>query len=179
MIYMSMRDQINQCLAEGRLFQVFPMLPGSRVSRVLLASPEIYRLVTGPWSDESEEIRCGRLWADFDRFVEGRLISVALDNPYHKPRTTYLARMDPGGDEVWEIRSRDPRPAMRIFGRFAEKDVFVALNWDYRANLGGPGSEPFKIEMRRCKAKWRQCVPTYPAFSGATVDDYSSNGFPV
>ena len=56
--------------------------------RALYASAEVYRLVSGPWEDAEEEIRCGRLWADFDRFVEGRLIPVVLHTPYRKPRVT-------------------------------------------------------------------------------------------
>lgn len=155
------------------------MLPASPVNRVLLATPDVYRLVTGPWTDQREELRAGRLWADFDRFTEGRLISVALDNPYGKLRTTYLARMDPGRDEVWEIRSRDPKPGIRVFGRFSEPDVFIALNWEYREGLGGPGSREFNVEIQKCKAEWRKCIPTFEAHEGTSVDEYISNAFSV
>ncbi len=177
---MSIRDEINRCVGDGRLFQVFPMLPGSSVGRVLLASQEVYRLVTGPWVDEKEEIRSGRLWADFDRFTEGRLISVALDTPYRKPKTTYLARMDPGRDEVWEIRSRDPKPGIRVFGRFSEQNIFLALNWEYRESLGGPGSREFNLEIQKCKAEWRKRLPSYPPAIGTNVNEYlSENAFLV
>jgi hypothetical protein len=103
---MSIQDVIKYWMSEGQLFQVFPRLLGSPVNRVLLASEAVNRLVTGPWEDAKEEIRCGRLWADFDRFIEGRLISMSLESPYSKPRTTYMARLHPPADDVIEIRSR-------------------------------------------------------------------------
>lgn len=179
---MSIRDDIRYWMDRGRLFQVFPRLPGSPVNRVLLASEAVNRLMTGPWENANEEIRCGRLWADFDRFIEGRLISVSLNSPYSKPRTTFMARLDPPADDVIEIRSRDPRPGMRIFGLFADKDVFVALTWEYRENLGGPRDKEFNREREICKAEWRKLFNTYPSINGSRIDEYFadiSNVFPV
>ncbi len=179
---MSIQDVIKYWMSEGQLFQVFPRLLGSPVNRVLLASEAVNRLVTGPWEDAKEEIRCGRLWADFDRFIEGRLISMSLESPYSKPRTTYMARLHPPADDVIEIRSRDPKPGMRVFGRFADKDVFVALNWEYRENLGGPQDKEFGREREICKAEWRKLFNTYPSINGKKIDEYfadTSNVFSV
>jgi hypothetical protein len=156
----------------GRLFQVFPRLPGSPVGRVLIVNEDLKRLMTGPWTDSQEEVRCGRLWADFDRFIEGRLISVSLDHPYSKPKTTYMARLDPVEDDVFEIRSRDPKPGIRVFGRFADRDVFVALNWEYRGNLGGSQDKEFDREREICKARWRQLFTTYQSISGKNLNEY-------
>ena len=148
--------------------------------RALYASPVVHRLITGPWEDTKEEIRSGRLWADFDRFVEGRLIPVNLNTPYSKPRDTYLSRLDPAEDEVWEIRSRAPKPGIRVFGRFADTDCFVALGWGLRKELGGQGSKEFRQEVRSCLAAWRRIFPSYDAFKGNTVDEYiSEKAFPV
>jgi hypothetical protein len=161
------------------LFLIGPTLGGAHV-RFLYGTREINRLIEGPWADEAEEIRSGRLWEDFDRFVEGRLISVSLDSPYIKPKDTYLARLDPGRDEVWEIRSRVPRPGIRVFGRFADVDHLILLNWGYRDPLGGPGSREFEIELRKCKAEWRKLFPSYDAHSGDSVHEYvSKTAFPV
>lgn len=172
LIYMSIRQYIGYQLKSGQLFQIFPRLMGAPVQRVLLANADVNRLVTGPWQNPREEIRCGRLWADFDRYVEGRLISVALDAPYTKPRTTYLARLDPERDDVFEIRSRDPRPGMRIFGRFADRDVFIATNWQYREDLGGPHDRLFARERTSCLAEWRKLLPTYDSVKGTSINDY-------
>lgn len=38
-----------------------------------------------------------------------------------------MSRLDPERNEVWEIRCRDPKPGLRIFGSFIAKDQFVAL----------------------------------------------------
>ena len=119
-----------------------------------------------------KKIRCGRLWADFDRFIEGRLISVALDSPYSKPKTTYMARLDPPADDVFEIRSRDPKRGIRVFGLFADKDVFLAFNWDYRTKLGGPTDRDFDREREIAKAKWRQLFPSYKSIRGKNIDEY-------
>jgi hypothetical protein len=169
---MSIHDEIKYWLDRGVLFQVFPTLPGSPVDRVLIANADVNRLIVGPWKDEAEQIRSGRLWADFDRFVEGRLISVSLETPYTKPKTTYMARLDPPREDVFEIRSRDPKPGIRVFGRFADKDVFVALNWRYREDLGGPQDKEFNREREICKAEWRKLFHTYPTIFGTQIDEY-------
>ena len=180
MTYMSIHDLLHDAVARGLLIPVEPTMPNEPMIRALYASPAVHRLITGPWADKEEEIRCGRLWADFDRFVEGRVIPVALNSPYSKPRDTYLSRLDPAEDEVWEIRSRAPRPAIRVFGRFADRDCFVALDWRLRKELGGPGSKEFRQEVRNCLAAWRHTFPSYDAFKGNTVDEYiSEKALPV
>jgi hypothetical protein len=149
------------------------------VDRFLYGTREISRLTTGPWENEAEEIRWGKLWQDFDRFVDERLISISLE-PYKGPKSTYLARLDPGRDEVWEIRSRFPRRGIRVFGRFADADRLVLLNWEYRDKLGGPGSEEFKIEVRKAKAEWKKLFPSYDAHTGESVNEYvTRNAFSV
>jgi hypothetical protein len=159
-------------MERGRLFQVFPRLPGAPVNRVLLASESVNRLINGPWESEQEEYRSGRLWADFDRYVEGRLISVSLNSPYQKPRAAYMARLDPPRDDVIEVRSRDPKPGIRVFGCFADKDVYVAINWEHREKLGGPQDKEFDREREICKARWRQLFPTYQSINGNQVHEY-------
>jgi hypothetical protein len=61
--------------------------------------------------------------------------------PYKKKRTAYMARLERVSDGIVEIRSFDPSPSLRLFGGFAEQDVFVGLTWEWRRNLGGPGSK--------------------------------------
>jgi hypothetical protein len=178
--YMSIHDEIKfRCDGpHPSLFRIGPTL-GGRSKRFLYGTREINKLVVGPWSDQAEEIRCGRLWQDFDRYVEEKLISISLE-PYKKPKSTYLARLDPGRDEVWEIRSRFPRRGIRVFGRFADADHLVLLNWEYRDNLGGPGSDEFKVEMRKAKAEWKRLFQTYEAHTGVSIHDYvTRNCFPV
>jgi hypothetical protein len=171
---MSIAEELRYWVREGRLFPLEPALPSGRILRNLYVSPEINDLVHGPWTSRDEEYKWGKVRADFDRFIERKLISLALDNPYKKNKTTYLARLDPLGDEVWEIRSRDPAPGVRVFGRFAECDKFVAFNWGYRKDLGGPGSREFRFEINRAKSEWRKLFPTYEPVSGGSLHDYVS-----
>jgi hypothetical protein len=151
---------------------------GSPIVRLILVSDEIDELISGPWEEIEWEERCGGLRADFDRFIEGRLITVAA-RPYHA-RTAYIAQLDQPRDEVWEIRSRDPEPSLRVFGRFAETDLFVALTWSKRADLKGPDSREWRDAIEGCKAEWRKLFPTYPPKIGNNINDYiSSNTFLV
>ncbi len=119
-------------------------------------------------------MRAGRLRADLEMFVEGRLISVAED-PYKKPKSAYMARIDPPEDEVWDIRSRDPRPGIRVLGLFSEKDTFVALTYELREALGGPGSKEWRDARERCKTRWRGLFNPYLPLSRSDANEYVSN----
>jgi hypothetical protein len=105
---------------------------------------------------------------------KGDLSAWLIDDPYKKDKTAYLARLSPRADEVWEIRSRDPTPAIRVFGRFAICDTFIAFNWGYRKDLGGLGSKEFRFEINRAKSEWKKIFPTYQPVSGADIHDYVS-----
>jgi hypothetical protein len=173
LIYMSIRDQIAARFDEGRLRQMVPTLPHDPVERHLFVSKEISDLVDGPWADAEWEVRCNRLRMDFDVFIRGDVITVA--EQCYKAQTAYMARLFPGHDEVWEIRSRDPKPSLRIFGRFTEEDVFVALTWSDRKSLGPKGSPEWAKAIRACKAEWRKCFPAYEPMSGKMLDEYATN----
>ena len=170
---MSIRDEIRARIDEGRLFHLPHSLPGASTARTLFVSEEVRRVVVGPWSHDTEGLRFGELRAHLDVFTEGSLISIALD-PFKKPKAAYLAAIDPTADGVWDIRSLDPSPAIRVLGCFAETNVFVALVWDYRKNLGGPHSKEWRDLRERCKAEWRKLIPTYPPLIAENVDEYIS-----
>ena len=172
--YMSIRDEIQRCLTEQSLF-VHALAVAEEVKRCMLLSREIKNLLEGPWDDGNTAYRSGPLRDDLDRFVAGRPLAIA-QAPY-QARTSYLAQLDEPRDEVWEIRSRDPKPAIRVFGRFAEKDVFVALIWSYREPLGGPGSREWRDAIETSKAEWRKLFFTWPPHSGGSAGDYLSEPF--
>ncbi len=175
--YMSIRDEIRHRHGEGRLFHLLPLMPGVRAVRHMFVSPEIYNVVVkAPSNDTDEGKRFGRLRGDLDRFTEGAIISIA-NSPYKKNKKAYLARLDPPTDEVWYIRSVDPKPAIRVFGQFAMTDVFVALTWAWRIDLKGPESKEWRNEIQRCKAEWRKLFPSYNPHKGANLNDYVSDNF--
>jgi len=146
------------------------------VVRTMFISEELNAVVHPPWGDTPEGLRLSRLRAYLDVFTVGRLISIAED-PYSKPKSTYLARVDPTSDEVWDVRIIDPHPGIRSLGAFAGTDIFIALTYNDRMNLGGPRSREWAAEIDRCKAKWRQLFPTYPPHMGADLHDYLSGNF--
>jgi hypothetical protein len=100
---------------------IAPMIAGARHLRVVYATAGLFLELTELRNDRSEAIRMGRLRSDLDHFSVGGMIVVSSG----KQKTCYMKQLDPLADEVWEIRSRDPKPSMRIFGRFAATDVLL------------------------------------------------------
>lgn len=172
---MSISDEISHRVNEGRLFPLTPMMPPEigALPRKMYVSKEIYDLLTGPWENEKWESRCGSLNADLDRFINGELITVA-ERPFVKGKTAYIKQLYRRYDEVWEIRSRDPAPGIRVFGRFAETDVFIATTWWLREELGGPKSRPWRDAMVGCKTEWTKLFPAHDPIKNGENDEYPS-----
>ena len=175
---MSILDELPTLCAsgDGRLVRMDPLLPG-RNERVLFAARALYEEIkqAGDQND-SDSFRIGQLLADIEQFTSGRAITVGYGSDDH----CMMKLLAPTVDEVWEMRSRDPKPSLRVFGRFAGPDVFIATHKARRRDLGGWGSEEWAIEIRRCKALWRQIFPSYQPFSGSLASDYiTENVHPV
>jgi len=109
--------------------------------------------------------------AFLDIWTSGALISVA-NNPYRKGRSTFMARIDPAPDEVFDIRCIAPNPGMRVLGCFADRDLFVALTTAMREDLAT--DKDWRNEREACKAAWRRLFPGYRPFSGANLNEYIS-----
>jgi hypothetical protein len=173
---MSIRDEINNRVRERppRLFFLPPLIEGMPIVREIFVTEEIQQIAYPPWPNGPTGRRFARMRAYLDAWTEGRLISIAED-PYEKPRSTFLARVDPAPDEVFDIRCISPRPGMRVFGRFADKDLFIALTWAGRENL--PGDKDWRNEREACKAAWRRLFPSYPPFIGESLNDYVSTNY--
>jgi hypothetical protein len=179
---MSISDDIRHRIAENRLIDLAPGLPSIPRARRLLISQGIAAMVFGPWDNDEWEERCGKLRADFDRFISGDRLPVAADRMNDRKGTSYLKRLEPGDKEIWEIRSRDPKPALRVFGRFAECDVFVALTCEKRADLGDGMTRQWRHAQVECATEWRNLFPAYePVHSNNPIryDDYVTNYFVV
>lgn len=107
--------------------------------------------------------RIARLEAQLSHFVEGGVVD-----------PSYMQRLRRPAHAVFEIRSRRPRPSIRVFGRFAERDVFIAVNAALRDPLGGMGSRPWRDEVVRTQTLWRQLFPTYDALDGRSLHELIS-----
>jgi len=173
---MSIYDQIQRRLESGELRSITPLMNGT-ISRKLYLSRDLFSRIEGPWGDISVEKRFGRLRADLERFVTGGHI-VACLVPY-KAKTAYMGKLD--ADEVWDIRSQDPSPGLRVFGRFAARDIFIGLGWAPRSRdwagkrlLGERDSQDWKDEISLCKREWHRLLHPYNALEGNELGDYLS-----
>jgi hypothetical protein len=184
--YMSIQEEIQVRMGEGRLWQLKPILDSDPVVRTMIISKEIKDLIVGPWEDVSWERRCNRLRANLEAFIRGDVISLCLRG--FEARSAYMGRLDRPADEVWDIRSRSPSPALRVFGRFADKDVFVALFWSPRSlevpysqrlPLGDRNSTQWRSAMRETKTEWRKLFHTYQPIHGDSHNVYASNAISV
>jgi hypothetical protein len=181
---MSIHTEIDHLIGKGKLFSIEPFL-GDPVARMMVISPEIQGLLDGPWESETMERRCGRLEADLQAFVKGDNIALSLTPYEHK--TAYLGRLDRPKDEVWDIRSRDPSPGLRVFGRFGDIDLFVALSWAPRSvgwgsqsALGDVSTMNWDFAILECQERWNDLLPGHKPIHGEGIHDYvSSNVFLV
>jgi len=179
---MSIRVEINNRIAEGRLFRLRPNVQSDPNERTVLMSVEIHELVSGPWPDGPMGIRCGYLRADLESFVANDVMTVCWD-PF-KARDAKIGRLYPIADEVWDLRSQAPPPGLRVFCRFAEKDVLVALTcrprsvpvpWLNKLPLLGSNSREWRHAIVECRREWNVLFPAHQPLSGVDLSDYISN----
>lgn len=100
-------------------------------------------------------------------FVKGQQLAVSVVPHEHK--TAYLGLLAPKDEGTWDIRSRDPEPGMRVFGRFACRDTFVALAWALRSRrdhrwpdkrpLGSGNSLQYHIVQIEVMQRWDDLFP--------------------
>ena len=171
---MSIQDEIRTLCEDKRLFLLENILRHLPTFRHLLVVPELYALTeTGPWDSVTQERRFRRLRANLDEFTRGATLTVEW-NPY-EARDAYFGRLDRIEDEVWDIRSRDPAPAIRVLGSFADKDVFVGLVWGWRKDWGCRDSREWRDAIERTKCEWRKLFPTYKPHRGEHLHAYLSD----
>lgn len=113
--------------------------------------------------------RCARLRANLESFVEGGPLSVCWQ-PFQGRRHHQVGRLDPVEDGIWDLRSVDPSPGLRIFFALAEKDVMIALicrprsisvPWLRWPPLGARESKKWKLAISECKRQWRMLLPAH------------------
>jgi hypothetical protein len=139
--YISMHAAMRAAIEGKQLCPLTLTFDSDPERRVLLINEEIANLL-----NDHEGGRMQRLRADLETFIKGEEISLSV-TPY-KHRTAYMGLLSPEGEGIWEIRSRDPKPALRVFGRFAIKDVFVALAWRLRSRRDARWPDRHPLEGR-------------------------------
>jgi hypothetical protein len=166
---MSIFDEIKHHAQSGRLIMFEPSdeirahrVPLS-VRRAVFLTPAISAFL------KSNEYLAAESDADIADIALGERFDVALRENHVNCR---MARLRPASAEVWEIRVYDTKPTLRFFGRFADRDVFVALIGPVR-RIGK--TLPWNRLKRECISSWRTLF-TYPAVDkGDDIDGYLSN----
>jgi hypothetical protein len=165
---MSTLDAVNDACASGLLHKIEPLLEG-RERRGIYLSAEVYDLLPSSWSDRNYH-RFYRLRQDLDHFIQAARIVVAGE--FRRAGSAYIGRLYPPSEEIWDIRSRDPNPALRLLGSFAAKDTFVVMTCEERKSLGRFESREWKVAIQRSRTCWRNMFPAYAPISGRYPDDY-------
>ena len=150
----------------GKDLFCLPPRDGGTVVRTLFVSHEVLGDVEGPFSPDFTGHRLGRFRGTLDAFTRGNWVSIASD-PYAKKPWAYFAPVDPVDLDIWDIRSVSPRPQIRCFGAWAEKNTFVALTWKWRDDI-----DRFSDEAKECRAEWNRIFPSCPPYRGKTLNDY-------
>ncbi|GGO26790.1 hypothetical protein GCM10010991_07790 [Gemmobacter aquaticus] len=177
---MSIESMLERLVDEGDLIECAPQLPSDAWARDLYITKVIAdELDSNGWEDAELGYRFGQLRSDFDRFVVGDLIEVALD-PYDKPKSAFMARLGPTSRGLWSIRSTEPRPAIRVLGAFICQDTFIALCTCLRRELDGPNGPLWQQAINNADARWASLFPGIKPLVEEEVSRYvSANAEPV
>jgi hypothetical protein len=165
---MLISERIERLCEERRLFRVEPLdWRGGREQRTVYVSRDLYRFIELPSTDPATNAERRRLQRLFDRFILGQEVSVTFGR---RTRPSHIKRLSKSA-EVWEfkIRGRRAKHQARVFGRFAQADVFLALT--------GPVDRlecDYESEIARCQRQWDVLLPEHSPVYGNTIDDYIS-----
>lgn len=114
------------------------------------------------------------LRALLEGFLQGDLFSARV--PPAKNKRAMIALLEPHTDDVWEFRARRPYN-VRLFGRFAARDLFIATNWSWRENLPNAAgiTDRWREEILTSKTAWNRLFPSYSPYNGTDINDYITN----
>lgn len=163
---MSIRDLIREWENSGQLAVVPPALPSIASLRYVIATAEVRNRLCGTWADQTMGVRYARARTVVDAFTQGLAIATRL--PPSTSARAQLALLSEAREEIWEFRSRDPKPGVRVFGRFAEKDVFLALWTELKENI----DEDYTDEKEKCKKVWRKLFYPFKPFTPELGGEY-------
>ncbi len=169
---MLIKDEIKRLCDTGRLVEIEPLDWRAERVRLIYASIDVDRFLNHESDDGGTNRDRRRLQALFDRFISGDFIAIGLEPPV---MGTDIKRLSPATAEVWEFKVGKTHSQLRVFGRFAARNTFVALTGPVdRENLN------YQTEIARCQQEWRNLFGRQPPLFGVRESDYiSPNGFPV
>lgn len=138
-------DAIRNAKLAGKLSPAARLVPWAGEPRVFLMCEPLRAAIDEGRSsaDEKERKPWAALEAAMWHFVTGGLVTDDL-----------MKQLLPLKYEHWELKSRRPRPSLRVFGRFAKPDVFIGTHVRRRDGLGGMWSTQFENEKLVCEDHW-------------------------
>ncbi len=160
---MLIHDALERAQASGTLTRFVSPVRGAPPRRVFLMTGRLMAQFDEARSspDPKRVERWERLAADIAYFIENGRVSWA-----------FMKWLEPRKFEHWELRSVRPRPSLRVFGRFAAPDMFIATHAAERAPLGAKWSLQWELEKLTCEEEWEAALPRVPPFRGERYEDY-------
>ena len=147
---MSINVEIGSRISEGRLVELGPTVSSDKTIRRMYLEKGLFNDIFRVRTQKAEIARFAQLQADLEVFITSPTID-----------PNYLFGLTPKTDGVWEIKSKRPKPSIRVFGFFAKEDTFIATHYIERTGLGGWNSREWKTEIRRALSVWRKLFPAY------------------
>lgn len=80
---MSIRSSLQSHAGSAGLLTHLQPLLGGPVVRELYVYRDVMQAISGPWRDDDDRVACSFLRRELDRFVEGQVVSLALQ-PFRK-----------------------------------------------------------------------------------------------
>lgn len=138
-------DAIKEAKSAGELFPAARLVPWAGEPRVFLMCRALWASIQEGRSstDEKERKPWAALEAAMSHFITGGLTTDDL-----------IKQLQPPKYEHWELKSRKPRPSLRVFRRFAKPDVFIGTHVRLRTDLGGMWSPQYEYEKLVCEDHW-------------------------
>lgn len=169
---MSIRDCIEDNLAAGELIELLPQFPGAPTMRRVLVNHHVFNyLKNAPGTPRDLIPKIADTRFVLDNFTTGAEISVCMQ-PYKSKHSTQLALLD-AERAIWEFRVSRPKPLVRVFGMFAQRDTFVALDYGHR------GKVDFSASMNTTESQWAVIFDKLSPFSGENINDYISDKYRI
>ena len=158
-------NEIQTAKTKGVLVPYRPRIAAMGTKRAFLMSKSLNnRIVESQQSSNVDVIhRWASLEGDILHFVTGGYVN-----------RNFIKQLEPPKFEHWCLRSVRPSPSIRVFGRFAQPDVFVGTHAIERTTLKGKWSLEWELEKLFCeKDIWEvECeLPPRP-FSAEQYTDY-------
>lgn len=157
------RGVLESAKTSGSLLPFAPSVGWTATPRAFLMTRRLAdQLTSARMSPDQRHVeRWERLRADIAHFVENGMVNWA-----------FMKWLEPKKHEIWELRSVRPRPSIRVFGRFAEPDVFVGTHAVERPGLGAKWSLQWELEKLTCEEQWRFAVGDHEPFRASRYEDY-------